>query len=314
MATSGSINFSVSRDDLILAAYQHVGMLGEGDTPSSSQMTEAALLLNMIVKARIADGMPAWALKRGYILPFTGASSISLGGSVQAVTSYVSTTTTAATAAAGTTLTLTSVTGISDTYNIGIWCTDNTIQWTTVSGAPSGLTVTLATGLTVGCASGARIFVYQSANRIVKPWRIIQVNVENVLSEASRPITAISSQEYYDLGNRTTASTPNQYMVDVQLSTTDFYIYPRMATTDEIFSITYHRPFEDFDASTDTPDFPQEWYLALMMELAVLLGPKAGLSIEERNSNEKLWQYYLMLALSNGTPEQSFYIQPEREF
>ncbi len=314
MATSGSINFSVSRDDLILAAYQHVGLLGEGDTPSSAQTSEAALLLNMITKARMADGMPLWALKRGYILPFTDASSISLGGSVQAVTSYVTTTTTAATAAAGTTVTLTSVTGISDTYNIGIWCTDNTIQWTTVSGAPAGLVVTLATGLTVGCASGARIFVYQSANRIVQPKRIIQCNVDNVLSESRRPITQISQQEYYDLSSYTTASSPNQFMVDVQLGSTDFYIYPRMATTDEIFSITYHRPFEDFDASTDTPDFPQEWYLALMMELSVLLGPKAGLTIEERNSNTKLWQYYLDLALSNGTPSESIYLQREEPF
>ncbi len=311
MATSGSVNFSVSRDDLILAAYQHVGTLGEGDTPSSAQTTEAALLLNMIVKARMADGMPAWALKRGYILPFTGASSISLGGSTQAVTSYVTTTTTAATAAAGSTVTLTSVTGISNGYNIGIWCTDNTIQWTTVNGAPAGLVVTLTDALTVGCASGARIFVYQTGNRITKPLRILQVNIENVDTDVSRPINAISSQEYYDLGERTVASTPNQYMVDVQLSTTDFYIYPRMATTDEIFSITFHRPFEDFDASSDTPDFPQEWYLALMLELAVLLGPKAGLSIEERKSNIMLSQYYTGLALSNGTPEQSFYIQPE---
>lgn len=312
MATSGSIDFSVSRDNLIDLAHQHIGALGEGETCTSNQYTEGAKLLNMICKARQADGMPLWALKKGYILPFTGASSIALGSTVQAVLSYVTTTTTAAAAAGASTIVVTSATGISTAYNIGVWCTDNTIQWTTVNGAPSGTTVTLAATLTVGCASGARVFVYQTANRIGRPLRIIQTNVYNVSSGVSRPLRVMAMQDYNNLPNRTTASSPNSYAFDPQLTTGDYYIYPRMATTDEILEIVFHRTFEDFDATGDTPDFPQEWYLALMTELAAILGPKFGVPPEERKALREEAEYYHQLALSTGTPEESIFLHPEQ--
>src|SRR3990167_10517755 len=119
MRTSGSTDFAITRDNLINLAHQHVGLIGEGDSASTNQTTEAALLLNMIVKARQADGMPLWALKRGYILPITGVSSITAGSS-HVVTSYVTTTLTAESAASDTTLTVTSITGISTAHVIGI--------------------------------------------------------------------------------------------------------------------------------------------------------------------------------------------------
>src|SRR3990167_2781910 len=104
MASSGSYNLSITRDDIITAALQLAGIIGEGETGTASQVTEAALLLNMIVKLREADGMPLWALKRGYILPFTGTSSINTDSHV--VTAYDTTTLSADSAASDTTLTV----------------------------------------------------------------------------------------------------------------------------------------------------------------------------------------------------------------
>src|ERR1051325_3254014 len=50
------INFTLTRDDIINLAHQHVGAIGEGETASANQITEAAKLLNMIVKLRASDG------------------------------------------------------------------------------------------------------------------------------------------------------------------------------------------------------------------------------------------------------------------
>lgn len=309
MTTSASVDFSVSRDNLIGLAYQQVGLVGEGETPSSAMVTEAALLLNMLVKARMADGMPLWAIKRGYLLPFPKASSLGLGGAIQAVTGYVTTTTSAAAAAGDSTIVVTSATGISTTYAIGVWQTDNTMHYTTVNGAPSGTTVTLTAVLPVGCAIGARVYVYVTTARINRPLRIIQSNVTNVQSNNSRPMRVIAMQDYNNLPNRAAESSPNQYAYDPQLATGDYYIYPRMLNQDEIIEIIFHRPFEDFDASGDTPDFPQEHYLAFMLELAALLGPKAGIPPEERKALREEAAYYHDLALSNGTPEESIKFQ-----
>ncbi len=63
MPTSGSTDFSVTRDDIIKRALRLIGALAQGETPTSDQTTEAALALNGLVKAWQVDGMPLWAVK-----------------------------------------------------------------------------------------------------------------------------------------------------------------------------------------------------------------------------------------------------------
>lgn len=309
MSTSGSYNFSVSRDDLILAAHQHIGAVGEGETCTSAQTTEAAILLNMITKLRANMGMPVWALKRGYVLPVTGASSVSTAG--QIVTTYVQTTTSAASAAAATTITLTSVTGVSDTYNIGVEQDDGTVLWTTVSGAPAGSVVTLATGLTAAVASGNVVYVYQTANRVPRIIRVHDVNINDLVAGNTWDINQVDRSSYFSLGDRTSASVPNQVYMDIQLTSQEMFVYPRFYGGDAIIEFTYQVPFQDFDASSDTPDFPQEFYLPLMKELAALLGPKFGVPSDERKALLAEAQMYFNMALETVYPEGSMNIQPD---
>src|SRR3990167_9718369 len=161
MASSGSYDLSITRDDIITAALQLAGIIGEGETGTSAQISEAALLLNMIVKLREADGMPLWALKRGYILPFTGTSSINNDSHV--VTAYDTTTLSADSIASDTTLTVTSITGFSNADQIGIELDDGSVDWTTINGAPSGTTITITTGVTTAASSGNRIYGYTAS-------------------------------------------------------------------------------------------------------------------------------------------------------
>lgn len=306
MATSGSVNFSVTRDNLISLAFQHIGVLGEGESPSSNQTTEAALLLNMIVKAHHSDGMPLWALKRGYILPLTGVSSMSFGSSHH-VTSYVTTTLTAASAANDTTLTVSSITGISNAHVIGIELDDGTVDWTTVNGAPSGTTVTITTGVTSAAASGNRIYTYATTNRTTRPIKIIDANILTPSDNlSSGQIQLIGREEYYNLTNRTEDTGPVLMYYDPQL-TGVVYFWPRFTGGDEIIEFTYHRPFEDFDATGDEPDFPQHWYLALMLELAWLLSPKAGVPPEDRQAAFKEAQFYIEYARQCDYENASLY-------
>ena len=310
MATSGSVDFSVSRDDLIKYALHTNGVLGEGETPSSTQLTEGAWFLNALVKARMVDGMPLWALKQGYVLPTTGTSTYSLGSSVHAVTTYVDTTTTAALAIAATALVVTSITGISASDVIGVEQGDGTMHWTTANGAPSGSTITLTTGPTVAVVSGAQVYAYTTTNRIVRPLRIVSAYLYSSPDDNRTPLTIVSKEQYFSLGGPTEASVPNQIYYDPQLSSGILYVYPRFLTGDNLIEITFHRPFEDFDAASDTPDFPQEWYLALMFELSSLLGKKYGVALDERKTLMAEATYWRELALSGGTEEGSLYMSP----
>ena len=308
MATSGSVDFTVTRNELIETALKQAGVIGEGDTPTSAQYSEGAILLNMIVKARMSDGMPLWALKRGTVLPFTGESSIDPTAS-HAVVDYDYTTLSADAAASATTISVTSATGFANGYNIGIDLDSGSMYWTTISNV-SGTTITVA-ALPSAASSGNYVYVYPTANRVTRPLRIIAANIFNVADSSSYPINVIVREAYFTLGNRGSASTPNQIYYDPTITSPTLWVFPRFTSGSQVMEFTYHRPFEDFDSSTDTPDFPQEWYLALMFELASLFAGKYGIAFEERKMLAAEAAKYVDLALSNGYPEGSIYLQPD---
>lgn len=314
MTTSNSYDFSLSRDNIIDLAHQHIGAIGEGETANSSQVTEASKLLNMIIKLREADGMPLWALKRGTLLPVTGVSSIATDS--HAVTTYRYTTASVAAAAGASTIVVASATGISNGDVIGIEEAAS-MQWTTVNGAPAGTTVTLTATLTAAVAAGADIYVYTaSSDRIQKPLRLIEANVLSIVNNTSWELQIEDRADYFVLGNRTTTGTPVLIYYDLvstsntNLDNGQFFVYPRFLNGDVVIEFTYHRPFQDFDASTDTPDFPQAFYLPIMVELASMLAPKFGVSLEERKQLLMEAKLYRDDALSTIYPEGSYQIEP----
>ena len=69
MTTSGTYDFSVNRDQLITGALRLAGVIAQGETPTASQVSDAATSLNMMVKAWMADGMPLWAIRTITITP-----------------------------------------------------------------------------------------------------------------------------------------------------------------------------------------------------------------------------------------------------
>lgn len=314
MTTSNTYSFTVTRDDLIKAAHQHIGLIGEGETPTTAQVTEAALLLNMLVKLRSADGMPLWALKRGYILPFTGSTSIATDSHV--VTSYISTTLSGADDG-NTTLTLTSTTGMTAGDRIGVETDSETLVWTTISSIDSATIVSVQAALGVAAASGNRVYSYTTTNRIQKPLRIIEANVIDVSTNFSVIVDIEDRTDYFALANKNITGLPNTLYYDLSstsntnLNNGSIYIYPLFADGDHVIEFSYHRPFQDFNSSTDNPDFPQAFYLPLMLELAALLGPKANLPIDERRSLFQEASMYLEQALSTVSPEGSLSLIPE---
>ena len=315
MTSTNSYDFSITRDNIIDMAYQYIGVIEDGDTSSTNQYTEAARLLNMIVKNRAAMGMPTWALKRGYILPFSGASSIATDSHV--VTAYDTTTLSADSAASDTTLTVTSITGFSNGDQLGIELNDGSIDWTTINGAPSGTTITATTGVTSAASSGNRIYGYTaSSERVQKPLRIIDANRLVVSDDLSVPIKLYSQPDYFALTNRTNEGQPLGIYYNwastsmTNLDNGSIFIYPRMENGDTIIEFTYHRQFQDFDATGDNPDFPQAFYLPLMVELAAFLGPKNGVSLEERKAIFIEAEIVFNRALDTITPEESIFIVP----
>ena len=79
MAISSSYNFATSRNEIIAGALRILGVIGEGDTPSTNQYTTGAEALNMLVKAWENDGLPIWLIKKQQITLISGTNTYAIG-------------------------------------------------------------------------------------------------------------------------------------------------------------------------------------------------------------------------------------------
>lgn len=232
MATSGSTNYATSRDNLIKGALRLIGVLAQGETPSTDQVTEAAEALNYLVKAWQADGMPLWGIKE-YELTLVASTA---------------------------------------KYRIGLGQTVN----------------------------------------ISKPLRIISAYRSTGTTDT--PLTIITRDEYNRLGTKSNTGYPIQIYYDVQNTYGDLYVNPVPDATvaaDSTITLVYQRPFEDFDAAADEPDFPQEWFDALKYGLATRLAPEYGVPVSERQLLLQEMTRIKQEALSMGTEEGSLYFTPD---
>ena len=230
MTTSGSTDFTVSRDDIIKRALRLCGVLAQGESPSTDQVNEANVALNSLVKALQADGMPLWAIKQ-YSVPLT--------------------------------------TAVKD-YTIGVGQTINT----------------------------------------PKPLKVFQAWNHNTTSNVDIPMRILSRQEYNILGNKTTSGNPIQVFYEPLNDYGVLHVFPVPTANEQAnntITIVYQRPFEDFDAANDTPDFPSEWYDAITYQLAARLAGEYQISTEVRKTLLQEAAIIKQEALNFGLEEASMY-------
>lgn len=286
MTTSGSVDFSMQRDDIITFALKKISVLPTGGTATTNQKADAATELNMMVKHMQIDGLQLWTKKQGFMFLAADQSVYQLGGSSydHATNSYVKTQLSADAAASATSLSVDSITGISNADQIGIVLDDGTLHWDVVNGAPSGTTITLTTGLASAASTDAYVFAYTS--NITKPLRIYSMHRRNT-SGTDADLTPVSLDEYNDLANKASDGKVTEFAVRQDNLFTEVYAWPETDDVSDVVMFWYQRPFEDFDASTDTPDLPQEWYLTLgymlAMHLAITYGVPDRIRSEVRN-------------------------------
>lgn len=70
MSTSGVNTFNLTSDQLVTAALRKIAVLGDGQSPSSTQLSNGTQALNVMLKMFQAKGMPLWAIS-DTIVPLT---------------------------------------------------------------------------------------------------------------------------------------------------------------------------------------------------------------------------------------------------
>lgn len=81
MATSGSTDWTLTRDQAITASLRKLAVLPSGGTPTASQISDATDALQAIVKAFQADGMPLWKISSQSFTVVSGTATYTVGPS-----------------------------------------------------------------------------------------------------------------------------------------------------------------------------------------------------------------------------------------
>jgi len=276
MATSGSSDFNLTRDEIVKAAYRKIGAIRSTQTPSDKMIQDGSQALNAMVKHWQGRGLHVWTTSEATLFPQPGQVEYTISpvsGSDHVTSSFVSTTVATAAADAALTVTVASDTGISDGDYIGIVVDDGSIHWTTVSGAPASDVVTLTDALDDSAAVGNHVFAYTS--KIVRPLKVVDARWYDVDAALESPtITMISRLDYRGLTNKTQSGSTVQIFYDPQLTAGKAYLWHVPSTFEGYVNLTWHRPIEDFDAAGDNPDLPQEWIQTLIFNLAVIMSPE----------------------------------------
>ena len=85
---------------------------------------------------------------------------------------------------------------------------------------------------------------------------------------------------------------------------------PDTTATSSSITVVYQAPYQYFNSSTDTLDFPEEWYLAIVYKLATVLAPEWGIPLADRQTILKEAEMYAQQAASMGYEDGSLFIQP----
>jgi hypothetical protein len=273
MSTSGSVDFNLTRNDIITEAMELIGAKDIGESPTAAEITSCARTLNILIKGWQSEGIYLWKTRDFVAFPQYSESYIDLGatGGHATHTHYKTEVATAQTSG-NSTLEVDSDDNITDGDYIGVELDDGTLQWTTVNGTPSSDTVTLTAALTDDVSVDANVYNYTTKiNRPIWLAKDCRVSMDG---GNEIPFTIEGRREYNRLSNKTSTGTPNTGFYDPQLTNGRLYLWPESNNVKNYLILTGKFPIEDFDGATNDADVPQEWYLALTWNLAAAIAPK----------------------------------------
>lgn len=285
MSTSGSKNFTQTRNEIIYDAYQLLGLYGIGRTISPEDLSFAVNQFNKMIKAWGTKGLHLWSKEEGVLYPTQYTSKYTIGNASSAAyvtnkSEEIITQLNGALATSATAVTVDSTTGMVVGDYIGIVLTDKSSHWTTIATIPSSTTLTLTTGIASAASNNATVFTF--TNRLYKPLRVLNARLVSGIDSGATstiseiPLSIVSYQTYFELPAKITNGNPIQITYKPELSSGLMYVWPRPSDTSYRVEFSYERVLDDVDSGTDNIDFPDEWLEPATYQLAVRIGPAFG--------------------------------------
>jgi hypothetical protein len=230
MTTSSIYSYQLTRNQIIESALRKLGVLAEGQTPSTQNYSDGMMALNTVISQLRAVGMPLWARSEYTFTPTT------------------------------------------DTYTIGV-------------------------GLTLDT-----------------PFPVKLLQAFRTETNAKIPMELTSREDFNTLPTTSTGSPIKiNYQPFVNYGSISFWPTPTSSNTSTV-TLVYQRPYQYFTTSTETMDFPEEWYNAIIYNLAVRLAPEWGVPLPDRQMLMQEAKMYTEDALMVGQEDASLFVSPQRNY
>lgn len=263
MATSGSYDWTLTRDEIIARALRILGQLSEGDTASASQVTEFAEALEMIVKDLYNERIFLWGTE--WITKTLTASDEVTGTDSEVYTCIRSHT--------------------SASSNKPITGADYLSYWK-LTGSTGGVWATATSYSSIGD------FTPDTDTRDIAQAFIRESD------GTDRLLTIAPFSEYLKIHDKSITGTPDYLFLDKQLSP-KVYIYEQPDSTDYIINYLKVRILEDFDSSSTNFDGPTNWLRALPWMLADEKSMDYAIPREDRLDIERKAEKFKQMAMKS---------------
>lgn len=332
MSTSGTFDFTVTRDDLVREAMLNIGRLGQTETPTPQETTDISRKLNMMVKQwqgrqDFAPGLKMWTRQRAdlflsqtvyqYVLGTTPESA-GYGFNPNAANWA------AGCAALGTnfgqdTLSQTAATGATQLYVNAIG--NYTVNDWVVIQLDSGDIYT-AQVLTVGSGyiqiyggslpsqASSNNYLWNYTTRGQRPLEIVTCVLRDV-NYNDTPLNKMTLETYEILPNKTSPqylSDPQAFYYEAQLNNGQLYLDVGGAQdVTKHLHVVYLQEIMDFNNPLDNPEYPQEWYMALAWGLTKQIAPMFNVPFTP--DMDKNYMEALAMARQSNAETTEFYFQ-----
>ncbi len=243
MATSGSTNFDLTRNQIIRAALRKVGAYDKGDSPEQADVNDAVETLNVLVKSWQNKGVRLWTID-WKVKEFSAADTV--------IVSNVQYTCI---------LGHTSVTADNKPASGSQW----QLYWRN-------------DGTSVGADTWANSTAYTTPMNFELASDVISVDkvFYRDSSGNDQPMSVVSFDNYLNITDKDSLGTMSWVALERRL-TPRLHIYQSVRDTDHILHYLAVTMLEDFDAASDNPDFPSRWIQPLIWGLADELAMEYGL-------------------------------------
>jgi hypothetical protein len=292
MTTSGTSTFILNRNEIVIAAFELLGLATEGRNITSYDMTIGVKSLNMMAKAWAAQGKYLWKSKFGYLFVVPNQASYTLDGVSSNVTeNYVYTTLATNATSPTNSISITSASGMAVGYYIGIYLYNTTIEaneifWTTIS-AISDTTITLTDNIPYDASSGTNVYSYQT--NINFPIGVVSAERRYIGGTTQQSIDDIRmeivAQNKYDLQVQkfNNSGNPVWLYYNKQIDYGIINLWPTPSDSSIAIRFTYEEMFYDAGIATNTLDFPVEWTETIIYNLAWRLAVIYGIGKERKD-------------------------------